>query len=160
MQAISSVPLHELVHRRGEIEISSIFKPVTGLILFSLALWVLHGELASYPLQDILQHRNLPCPYLRALSLTILSYLIMTGYDTLALKYIKHPLPYRKTAFASFIGYAFGNNIGLSMLAGGSVRFRLYSSGASRLRNHQGGPVLHGNPLAWFSLPCGNRLSS
>ena len=104
--------------------------PLLGLILFSLALWVLHGELANYPLQDILQHAGtLPLSRIYgALSLTILSYLIMTGYDTLALKYIKHPLPYRKTAFASFIGYAFSNNIGLSMLAGGSVRFRLYSS--------------------------------
>jgi len=52
----------------------------------------------------------------------------MTGYDFLALKYINHPLPYIKTAFASFVGYAFSNNIGLSMLAGGSVRYRLYSA--------------------------------
>lgn len=52
----------------------------------------------------------------------------MTGYDILALQYIKHPLLYRKTALASFIGCAFSNNIGLSMLAGSSVRYRLYSA--------------------------------
>lgn len=45
----------------------------------------------------------------------------MIGYDILALKYIHHPLEYPKIALASFIGYAFSNNIGLSMIAGASV---------------------------------------
>ena len=106
------------------------YGPVLGLVLFCLALWVLHNELKSYHLQDIIQHaKSLPLPRISwAFLLTVISYLIMTGYDFLALKYIDHPLPYIKTAFASFIGYAFSNNIGLSMLAGGSVRYRLYSS--------------------------------
>ena len=106
------------------------YGPVLGLVLFSLALWVLHTELKTYHLQDIIQHaKSLPVPRISwAFLLTVISYLIMTGYDSLALKYIDHPLPYIKTAFASFVGYAFSNNIGLSMLAGGSVRYRLYSS--------------------------------
>ncbi len=62
-----------------------------------------------------------------ALAFTFLSYLVMTGYDALALRYIHHPLSYSKTALASFIGYAFSNNIGFSMIAGASVRYRLYS---------------------------------
>src|SRR5436305_13366496 len=51
----------------------------------------------------------------------------MTGYDTLAFRYIRHPLPYFKIALASFIGYAFNNNVGLSGLVGGSLRYRLYA---------------------------------
>ena len=104
--------------------------PVLGVILFTLALWVLHSELKTYHLHDILQHtRELPVRQVGvAFLLTVLSYLIMTGYDTLALRYIKQTLPYSKTAFASFVGYSFSNNVGLSMLAGGSVRFRLYSA--------------------------------
>jgi phosphatidylglycerol lysyltransferase len=103
--------------------------PLFGLLLFAVALWVLHHELKAYHFQDILrQVENLPTHrLLLALALTILSYLIMTGYDTLALRYIQHPLTYAKIALASFIGYAFSNNIGLSMIAGGSVRYRLYS---------------------------------
>lgn len=106
------------------------FGPVFGFVLLSLALWVLHNELKIYHPQDIISYaRSLPLSRISsAFLLTIISYLIMTGYDSLALKYINHPLPYKKTAFASFVGYAFSNNIGLSMLAGGSVRFRLYSS--------------------------------
>jgi len=41
---------------------------------------------------------------------------------------LRNPLAYRKIAFASFIGYAFSTNIGFSMIAGSSVRYRLYSS--------------------------------
>lgn len=104
--------------------------PLFGLLLFAVALWVLHHEVKAYHFHDIVrQLENLPTRrLLLALSLSILSYLIMTGYDTLALRYINHPLTYAKIALASFVGYAFSNNIGLSMVAGGSVRYRLYSS--------------------------------
>src|SRR5437016_719656 len=61
-------------------------------------------------------------------ALTLAGYLMMTGYDTLAFRYIRHPLPYRKIALASFIGYAFNNNVGLSGLVGGSLRYRLYNA--------------------------------
>jgi phosphatidylglycerol lysyltransferase len=104
--------------------------PLVGFILFSIALWVLHRALKDYHYYDIVRHlRELPIlRLLLAFGLTLLNYLIMSGYDLLALRYIRYQLPYRKIAAASFIGYAFSNNIGLSMLAGGSVRFRLYSA--------------------------------
>jgi phosphatidylglycerol lysyltransferase len=98
--------------------------------VFTVALWVLHHELKAYHLKDILDalHRIPSAHLLAALSLTLLSYLMMTGYDALSLYYIRRPLGYAKIALASFVGYAFSNNIGLSMVAGGSVRYRLYSS--------------------------------
>lgn len=101
-----------------------------GLVLFALALWVLHHELKAYHFSDIIRYsKGIPGHRLfLAFLLTALSYLIMTGYDSLALRYIQHPLSYTKIALASFIGYAFSNNIGLSMIAGGSVRYRLYSA--------------------------------
>ena len=107
-----------------------ILGPLFGLLFFGVALWVLHHELKVYHLEDILHHvEKLPFHrILLALLLTALSYLIMTGYDFLALQYIRRPLAYTRIALASFVGYAFSNNIGLSMVAGGSVRYRLYSS--------------------------------
>jgi phosphatidylglycerol lysyltransferase len=104
--------------------------PLVGLVLFSIALWVLHHALKDYHYHDIARNLSelpLLC-LLIAFGLTLLNYLIMSGYDLQALRYIHYQLPYHKTAIASFIGYAFSNNIGLSMLAGGSVRFRLYSA--------------------------------
>ena len=113
-----------------KIWITRILESVLGLGLFSLALWVLHRELAAYHIRDIVTDmRSLPTAgLLGALALTILSYAVMTGYDTLALEYIKQPLAYSKIALASFVGYAFSNNIGFSMVAGSTVRFRLYSA--------------------------------
>ena len=60
-------------------------------------------------------------------SLSAASYLLLTGYDTLGLRYARHALPYRRTALASFVGYAFCNTVGYSLVSGGSVRLRLYS---------------------------------
>lgn len=56
------------------------------------------------------------------------SYLLNTVYDLLGCRWIKKPIPYWHLAPASFIGYAFGNTLGMPLLSGGSVRYRLYSS--------------------------------
>ena len=110
-----------LAHRIG---------PLLGLLLFAGALWVLHHQLKTYRLHDVIHSLdNLPKEGIfAALALTFFSYLIMTGYDALALRYVHHPLPYRKFGLASFISYAFSNNMGFGMIAGGSVRYRLYSA--------------------------------
>jgi len=106
------------------------FRPLLGLSLFVLAFWVLHHELKQYHYHDIAKSlREVPAgQLLLAFALTLLNYLVLTGYDTLALRYIRHALAYRKIALASFVGYAFSNNIGLSMIAGSSVRYRMYSA--------------------------------
>ena len=104
--------------------------PLFGIFLFAVAIWVLHHELREYHYHDVVRNlAEIPAHrLLLALALTILSYLIMTVYDALALRYIRHSIAYIKIALASFIGYAFSNNIGLSMIAGASVRYRLYSA--------------------------------
>jgi len=104
--------------------------PALGLALFVVALAVLRRELGAYHYREILQSlRTLPALGVgAALALTALNYLVLTGYDALALRYIRRPLGYGRTALASFVGYAFSNNVGLSMLAGSAVRFRLYTS--------------------------------
>ncbi len=101
-----------------------------GLLLFLIALWVLHHVLSGYHYRDLAAGaRAVPARRLFfALLLTALNYFVLTGYDSLAFRYIHRTLAYSKIAFASFIGYAFSNNIGLSMLAGSSVRYRLYTS--------------------------------
>lgn len=107
-------------------QIATIF----GLILFGWALWVLYHELRVYHYHDIIRNvRSLPAARLLvALGLAFLDYLVLTGYDRLAFKYLQHPLAYKKIALTSFIGYAFSHNIGLTFLTGGSVRYRFYTA--------------------------------
>jgi phosphatidylglycerol lysyltransferase len=104
--------------------------PLMSVGLFCVAVWLLHGVLEAHRVSEIVAAFSaLPAGQIWvSLALTVTSYLVMTGYDMLALRYIHHPLPYLKTGLASFTGYAFSNNIGLSMIAGASVRYRLYSA--------------------------------
>ena len=98
--------------------------------LLGAAIWLLHRELRTYHYNDI--RRSLAAiPAAKvglAILLTAVSYWILTGYDTLALRHLGRRLPYRRTALASFLGYAFAHNIGLSMLGGAAPRYRLYSA--------------------------------
>ena len=103
--------------------------PLTGVILLSIALLVLHHQLKQYHYADIIDRlKQLPSgQLLLAMFLTALNYLVLPGYDALALKYIKRQLELRKTLFAAFISYAFSQNLGFALLTSGSVRYRLYS---------------------------------
>lgn len=59
---------------------------------------------------------------------SFLSYLILTGYDGLGVKYIGEDLSAGRIIRAGFIGYAFSHNIGMALLSGGSIRYRIYSA--------------------------------
>jgi len=105
-------------------------RPILIVALFAIALRLLHNVLAGYRYRDVILYlQSLPLnQVIIAVLLTLAGYFLMTGYDTLAFRYIQHPLPYRKIALASFIGYAFNNNMGLSGLVGGGLRVRLYTA--------------------------------
>ena len=104
--------------------------PLLVLALLGAAALLLHRELSAYHYEDLrravraLRARQIEL----AVGLTALSYLILTAYDALALRYLGRPLSYRRTALASFLGYAFAHNIGFSVLGGAAPRYRLYAS--------------------------------
>jgi uncharacterized membrane protein YbhN (UPF0104 family) len=104
--------------------------PLLILALLVGAIALLHHQLRAYHYEDVRRAlRALPVRRIEiALGLTVLSYLILTGYDAMALRYLGRPLAYRRTALASFLGYAFAHNIGFSVLGGAAPRYRLYAS--------------------------------
>jgi uncharacterized membrane protein YbhN (UPF0104 family) len=57
---------------------------------------------------------------------TALSYLALTGYDGLALRHLRIKVPYRLTALASFVSYAFSFTLGFPLVTGGAVRYWIY----------------------------------
>lgn len=105
-------------------------RPILMIALFAAALRVLQATLTHYRWRDVMLYLESLPPLQVVLSvvLTMAGYFFMTGYDALAFRYLPHPMPYRRIALASFIGSAFSNNIGISGLAGGSIRYRLYSA--------------------------------
>jgi phosphatidylglycerol lysyltransferase len=104
--------------------------PLAGVVLFGAALWALHHALRDVRYHDVvLALRALPRSRVGlALVTTALGYGALTLYDTLACRYVGHPLPYRQTAFASFVGYAFSHTLGVPVLSGGAIRLRLYTA--------------------------------
>ncbi len=106
----------------------SRFLPFLGVLSFSLALWVLHRELATVRYVDVMRG-ILALPLFRvflALALSALAWLALMGYDAAGVRYARHPLPLSRTGLVSFLSYAVGNNLGGSLVPGGSVRMRLY----------------------------------
>lgn len=89
---------------------------------------IIHHKLKGYHLHDIVfQIRHVPAGVLlTALGITAINYFMLTASDALALRYIRHPIPYRKLALASFIGYVFTNNA--TTIGGGAARYRIYST--------------------------------
>jgi phosphatidylglycerol lysyltransferase len=104
--------------------------PFLGLAVFVLALWVLHRQFAHLHLRDVLgQIEAMPVASITAaVGLTLLSYIVLTGYDALSLYYMSHPLGYGRSALASFLGYAISQNVGMTLVSGAPIRFRLYSA--------------------------------
>lgn len=103
---------------------------ILPMIFLILAVWMLHRELRNYDVRDIvaelavLSRRQVAL----ACACAILAYLVLAGYDWLALLHVGHPLPLGKVASTAFISYALSYNLGYGLLMGGSVRFRLYSA--------------------------------
>lgn len=103
--------------------------PLIGAALFIASILVLHGELQAVRYRQVsAAFRSLPRGrVLLAFLLTVLNYLVLTGYDQLAFRYIGRTISRWRVALASFVGYAISNNVGWSILSGTSVRYRFYS---------------------------------
>jgi len=101
-----------------------------GALVFSVALWALHSQLATLHYRDIRASINsVPRSRLAlGLAFTALGYLALVSYDWLALRYIRRPLPTRKVAFVGFVSYAIAQTLGFPVLIGGSLRYRFYSA--------------------------------
>ncbi len=103
--------------------------PLLSLPLLALAIYVVHRELSNFHWTEVrlaLAARSTQAVF-GALLFTFFSFLALTGYDALGLRYARRSLPYRQSAFASFISYAFSQALGFPLLTGGSLRLRLYS---------------------------------
>jgi len=102
---------------------------LVGIGVVGLALWAVHHALAAVQLKEVMaQLTALPTSsLLLAIGLAAISYFGLIGYDITALAHVRRRLPFSQVAIASFVSYAISNNVGLAMLTGGSVRYRIYS---------------------------------
>ncbi|MGM7283609.1 bifunctional lysylphosphatidylglycerol flippase/synthetase MprF [Pseudomonas guariconensis] len=99
------------------------------LLLFSMALIAcrhLLSELDIYALHEAML--SVPTRSLAgALLATVVGFVTLLGYEWSASRYAAVQLPARTLALGGFSAFAIGNAVGLSILSGGSVRYRLYA---------------------------------
>ena len=60
--------------------------------------------------------------------LGIASYVVLTGYDVIALRTIGKPLTWRRAAMASLVSYNLSHNFGMAALTGTAARYRIYTT--------------------------------
>ncbi|WP_226504993.1 bifunctional lysylphosphatidylglycerol flippase/synthetase MprF [Pseudomonas sp. MWU16-30317] len=130
----SSAPVHPVDPRRLRwLELLSRYRQPIGLtvtlLLFGIALiacWHLLFEMDIYALHDSVL--STPRSSLAgALAATVVGFIVLLGYEWSASRYAGADLKPATLALGGFTAFAIGNAIGLSLLSGGSVRYRLYS---------------------------------
>lgn len=116
-------------NRTGFQRVRGWLKPALVLGILAGALTLLYHELRQIHFGHVRASlESIPCgQHLACLGLTALNYLILVGYDSLAVREVGHPLSLRKVAFASFTGCVTSYNFG-ALLGGTPVRARLYST--------------------------------
>ncbi|MBE6441611.1 MAG: lysylphosphatidylglycerol synthetase family protein [Desulfovibrio desulfuricans] len=103
--------------------------PLLVAAVFVLAVYLLYHKLKSYSIAEIrdsverISHGRI----LFSLLLMVVNYIILVGYDWLALKAIHKKLPLPRVGLVSFVGQAVSYNFG-ALLGGTSVRYRFYSA--------------------------------
>lgn len=100
------------------------------IFLFICALYIVHNQLKVHEFKDIvsLLQNTPPQIIFAAFALTIINYLVLTGYDWLGLRFTGYKnIPVPKMIAAALLSYAISNNTGHPWAAGGSIRYRFYS---------------------------------
>jgi len=103
--------------------------PLVGLVLFAVALRVLHVQLDATSWRDLSAdiHNTSVRQLLLAVVLTALNYALLTGYDFLGCASLGLRLPAGEIARTSFLAYGIANTVGGLALTGYSVRYRFYT---------------------------------
>lgn len=95
-------------------------------VLGLLACWHLLEQLDPAALVAAI-HQIPPSHLLLAVVATLLGFTALAGYEWSACRYVGVQLPLRRMLLGNFCASAIANAVGLSLLTGGSVRYRLYS---------------------------------
>ncbi|MDB5592920.1 lysylphosphatidylglycerol synthase domain-containing protein [Enterovirga sp.] len=102
-----------------------------GLLVLGicLAAYLIYRTLHRYSFDDIVAAvAAIPGSNLaRAGGFAAASYLCLTGFDWLGLRYVGRNLSYPRAALASFTSLSLGHNIGFAGVSSGAIRYRFYA---------------------------------
>ena len=113
----------------ASLSLSQVISGFVGFVLFALAIWTISQTLKQYPPREVIQSLNaIPDQSLiLAIACMAMNYIVLAGYDGLAMRYLRRSLPPQKTILVGFVSYAISNNVGFALLSGSAIRYHFYS---------------------------------
>jgi uncharacterized membrane protein YbhN (UPF0104 family) len=113
----------------ASLSLSQVVSGFVGFVLFGLAIWTISQTLRQYPPREVIQSLNaIPDQSLiLAIACMVMNYIVLAGYDLLAMRYLRHSLAPQKTILVGFVSYAISNNVGFALLSGSAIRYHFYS---------------------------------
>lgn len=106
------------------------FWPMVATATIVLSVWLLLRELRGLSLEKVGDSlAAIPSPHWAlAAGSTLLAYAALAGYDRVALLHLGKRISWWFITICSFTTYALSHNIGASVVSGGVVRYRAYST--------------------------------
>jgi glycosyltransferase 2 family protein len=104
------------------------YTPVITVVAIALAGFLLYRALDRYSFDQVVASVT-AIPRTRLLAaggFAAASYVCLTGFDALGVRYAGRPLAYGRVALASFTALSIGHNLGFAALSSGAVRYRFY----------------------------------
>ena len=100
-----------------------------GLVVLCLAIWGLKMIAGQVTLAEVISDvRDTPSHMLVLAALSAAaSYVVLVGYDWLATRHLGYALPIGRLAKASFASFTMSHALGVTVITGGTVRYRIYS---------------------------------
>jgi uncharacterized membrane protein YbhN (UPF0104 family) len=100
-----------------------------GLVVLGLAIWGLRMIAGQVTLAEVIADvRDTPTHMLVFAALSAAaSYVVLIGYDWLATRHLGYDLPVSRLAKASFASFTMSHALGVTVITGGTVRYRIYS---------------------------------
>jgi uncharacterized membrane protein YbhN (UPF0104 family) len=105
-----------------------LFGHITVVLGIALAGYLIYRGVTRYGVAEIVRSvKSVPAAsLLETAAYTAGSYLCLTGFEWLGVRYIGRSFSYPRIAFVSFVSLALAHNIGFAGLSSGAIRYRFY----------------------------------
>jgi len=105
------------------------FGLLLGLVVLALAAWGLGKIADQVTLADVMAEvKATPTPLIIAAAVSAaISYVVLIGYDWLATRHLGYRIGWPTLAAASFASFTMSHTLGVTVLTGGTVRYRIYT---------------------------------
>ena len=102
---------------------------VLGLVVLGLAIWGITLIAGQVTLAEVIADIKATPAHLlvAAVASAAMSYVVLIGYDWIATRHLGYRLPWATLASASFGSFTMSHALGLTVLTGGTVRYRMYT---------------------------------